>query len=166
MTDSIQHDRTGRIKVFVSIQEFLNTSQPTGQAEPTQLGGFRGELSKGIAEDGELITLTREDLERGIKPNTLVIVLLNNPDRPGNIYRCDNPKRTGKFAAFMDEAEDAALRSDYLCIWADKVSTEFLPEKLEARGYTITHRDDGSTFPDCVKMLREASRGRPANLDR
>ena len=79
MTDSVQHDGTGRVKVFGSIQEFLNASQPTGQVEPVQLGGFRGELSKGIVEDGELRSLTREDLDWGIKPNTLMIILLKQP---------------------------------------------------------------------------------------
>ena len=143
---------------FGTVQEFLQSEKITGKVKPVQLGGFSGELSKGVVQDRELRDLTGEDLERGIKPDTLIIALLDNPQSHGNYIKLENPpERTGKFAAFMDEAEDAASLAGYLYVRAEKVMSGFLPEKLEARGYDRVPRDDGNSHPDYLKVLRQPS---------
>ena len=111
---------------LASVQEFLQSDQITGQVQPAKLAPFTGELSKVVFENGEPRTLTGEDLDQGIKPNTLLIVLLDNPDRPWNIKKSKvPPKRTGNFTAFMDEAEKAATLYGYLYVRAEKVANEF-----------------------------------------
>ena len=151
-----QRNETEMQQPFDSVQEFLQSDKITGQAEPAQLAGFRGELSKGVVENGQPRELTGDDLHRGIKPDTLIIVLLNNPDRYWNIAKCKvPPERTGNFAAFMDEAEDSASLSGYLYVCAEKVTNEFLPEKLKARGYTKVPRNGGNSNPDYLKDLSQ-----------
>ena len=85
-------------------------------------------------------------------------MLLNNQERPWNQICLENrPERTGKFSAFMDEAEEVANRAGCLYVWAEKLTCEFLPEKLEARGYDRVCRGDGNINPDYVKVLRQGS---------
>ena len=143
--------------LFNTVQEFLQSDQQWGQVEPPELGGFRGEVRKSATEIGQLRELTEDDLKQGIKTDTLVIATLNNPKRPRNIYKMEiPPKRTGKFAAFMDEAEQSATSSGYRYVRAYNIDNEFLPQKLEARGYRRVSRDDWNPNPDCMKDLRRA----------
>ena len=64
------------------------------------------------------------------------------------------PPRTGRFSAFMDEVESVAARTECRHVWVEKVANEFLPEKLENRGYKSLNDPDGFPNPDYVKFLR------------
>lgn len=154
MAEDNQHGGTGSVGIFGSSHDFLQTTEPIGQVEPARLGRFRGELSKGIMKEGELQDLTKGDLERGTRANTLIIVNLINHDRPTNFHCSDNSQRTGKFAAFMDELEEATQVAGYQYIWVDKVVNEFLRKKFESRGYVKVSCDDHYSNPDYVKVLR------------
>ena len=79
--------------LFNTVQEFLQSDQQWGQVEPPELGGFRGEVRKSATEIGQLRELTEDDLKQGIKTDTLVIATLNNPKRPGNIYKMEIPPK-------------------------------------------------------------------------
>ena len=144
-------------QLFESVQEFLQSDQQWGQVEPPELGGFRGEVCKSATEIGQLRELTEDDLQQGIRPDILVIRTLNSPGQEQNICKMEiPPKRTGKFAAFMDEAEQSATISGYRYVRVYNIDNKFLPEKLEARGYRRVSRDDWNPNPDCVKNLRRA----------
>jgi hypothetical protein len=109
--------QAGKQQPFGAVHGVLNSEETAGQVEPAQLGGFRCELSKGEVEYGELRNLTGEDLKQGIKPETPIIVLLTNPERHGNFIKLkEPPERTGKFAAFMDEAGKAANQAGCLYV--------------------------------------------------
>ena len=144
--------------LFDSVRAFLHSDEQRGQVEPPELGGFRGEVYKSATKIGQFRELTTEDLEQGIQPDTLVIALLNNPKRPWNIHKMESPpKRTGKLAAFMDEAEQSAASVGYHYVRVDNIDNEFLPKKLEVRGYQRVPRNDRNSNPDCVKDLRRAA---------
>ena len=63
------------------------------------------------------------------------------------------PPRTGMFSAFMDEMEEVASRAGCRHVWVEKVANEFLPEKLENRGYRGLNHADGFPNPDYVNFL-------------
>ena len=100
------------------MREFLQSGQRWGQVERPKLGGFiggfRGEVYRSATAIGQLRELTEDDLKPGIQPDTLVIAMLSNPERPGDIQKLEAPpKRTGKFAAFMDESERSVTSAGY-----------------------------------------------------
>ena len=142
---------------FDCIQEFLTSDQPCGQVKPPELCKFIAEVYKASTHTGGLRALAQDDVHNGIEPDTLVIYSVNNECRKWNVYKKDNPpERTGYFAAFMGEAEQSASDFGYLHVRAEKVSADFLPEKLEARGYHRVSRDDGNSHPDYVKDVSRA----------
>ena len=142
---------------FDSIQELLRSNQPRGQVKPPELCKFIAEVYKASTHTGDLRELTQDDVHNGIEPDTLVIYSVDNECRKGNIYKKDTPpERTGYFAAFMGEVEQSASDFGCLHVRAEKVSNEFLPKKLEARGYHRVSRDDGNSHPDYVKDVSRA----------
>ena len=155
MSESSKSTNPGEEGVYGSVLEFLNSIKATGEVQPARLGRFVGKLSKGSVENEQLRTLTDEDLERGIPSDALIIVQLDNLDRSWNVPASDNHERTGKFADFMDEVEEIALHCGCRYVWAEKVVSGFLPEKLEARGYERKGRNDWNNNPDYVKGLRQ-----------
>ena len=75
-------------------------------------GSFQGKVLKGLVEDQRLREFRREDLERGIRPDTLIVVNVMNLDRDSNWKRLQSPPpRTGRFSAFMDEVEEVATKA-------------------------------------------------------
>ena len=108
---------------------------------------------RGIAPNGNLRGFTREDQEHGIKPNTLIVLNVLNHDRPNNHDRMQTPpRRTGLFSAFMDEVEEVAIQAGCRLVWVEMVFNEFLPEKLEKRGYQELPGSDKPN-PDYLKLL-------------
>ena len=55
----------------------------------------------------------------------------------------------------MDEVEEVAARAGCRHVWVEKVANEFLPEKLENRGYKRLDSPDGFPNPDYVKFLSQ-----------
>lgn len=139
---------------FDSVQEFWD-SKVSGQPPAcVQRGSFVGLLLKGIVEDRRPRVLESEDIRAGRQPDALIVAQVQNCDRTWNWDRLEPPPpRTGKFSAFMDEVEEVAIRSGCQLVWIEKVANEFLPEKLERRGYQRMDRPAGSSNPDYVKFL-------------
>ena len=121
-------------------------------------GSFQGKVLKGLVEDQQLREFGREDLERGIRPDTLIIVNVLNLDRESNWKRLQRPPpRTGKFSAFMDEVEEVATKAGCRYVQVENVFNEFLPEKLEDRGYRVLSSSATSPNPDYMKVLLRES---------
>ena len=90
----------------------------------------------------------------GTRPDTLIIVQVDNLDRTANWRRLENPPpRTGMFSAFMDEVEEVAASAGCRHVWVEKVANEFLLEKLESRGYRRREDPNGFSNADYVKFL-------------
>ena len=152
MTSEYSH-LPGRVH-FNSVQEFWDSELLDGQATYVRQAPFEAKLEKGILDDGKLREFTRDDLERGIKPDILIVLHLVNYDRASNYERkTPPPRRTGLLSAFMDEAEEVATLAGCQITWVEKVFNEFLREKLENRGYQKLPYSD-SVNPDYVKFLR------------
>ena len=101
--------RAPRPRCFSSVQDFWDAEDLEGQPASVWKGKFQGKLQKGLVDDGKLREFRREDLQRGIGPDTLIVLLLVNRDRHRNRERLQSPPpRTGLFAAFMDEVEEVA----------------------------------------------------------
>lgn len=99
-------------------------------------GSFNGRLQKGILERWELREATLEDREQSRTYNVIIVKLVINHDRTWNWdYLHYPPRRTGKFDRFMDEVEDVAKEFGIANVLVEHVAHEFLPSKLERRGY-------------------------------
>lgn len=139
---------------FESVQEFWDAQRLEEQAAYVQQGNLVGKLQKGLVDNGQLRELRSDDIELDVRPDTLIVVQVNNLDRRWNWDRLQNPPpRTGLFAAFMDEVEEVAAGAGCRHVWVEKVANEFLPEKLESRGYKRLNDPDGFPNPDYVKFL-------------
>ena len=140
---------------FDSVQEFWDSRVSGRVPASVQQGSFVGQLLKEIVDNGRLRELQREDVESGARPDTLIVSQVLNLDKNWNWDRLQNPPpRTGMFSAFMGEVEEVAARSGCRHVWVEKVANEFLPEKLEARGYKRLDDPSGFPNPDYVKFLR------------
>lgn len=148
-----KYDEGTKQRPFNSVQHFWNSENLDGQAAYVRKGRFEGRLQKGVVEDGKLREFRCKDLERGMVPDTLIVLHLLNDDQVSNYDRMQPPpRRTGLFSAFMDEVEEAAAHAGCQRVRVVDVFNEFLPEKLEARGYKkVAHSDDPN--PDYVKGL-------------
>ena len=121
-------------------------------------GSFQGKVLKGLVEGQRLREFRREDLDRGIRPDTLIVVNVMNLDRDSNWERLQSPPpRTGRLSAFMDEVEEVATKAGCRYVWVESVFNEFLPEKLEERGYRMLPSSDSSPNPDYMKVLLRES---------
>ncbi len=149
-----RRDEITRQWIFDSVQEFWD-SKVSGQIPASvQQGSFVGQLLKGIVENRQLRVLEPEDLRAGRRPDVLIVAQVQNFERTWNWERLQPPPpRTGRFAMFMDEVEEVAIRSGCRHVWIEKVANKFLPEKLEARGYRRLNHSDGFPNPDYVKFL-------------
>lgn len=149
-----RRDPITRQWIFDSVQEFWD-SKVSGQIPASvQQGSFVGQLLKGIVENRQLRVLEPEDLSAGRQPDVLIVAQVQNFDRTWNWDRLEQPPpRTGRFAAFMNEVEEVAIRSGCQLVWIEKVANKFLPEKLEARGYRRLNHPDGFPNPDYMKFL-------------
>ena len=138
---------------FNSVQDFWDAEDLDRQAAYVWKGAFEGKLQKGLVEGGKLREFSRVDLERGIEADTLIVMQVQNHDRASNYDRMQPPpRRTGLFSAFMDEVEEVAFKAGCRLVWIEDVYNEFLPEKLEARGYKkVPHSNDRN--PDYKKVL-------------
>ena len=127
------HEATKRWH-FDSVQDFWEAEGFEGQIGYVWKGRFEGEVQKGMAHP--LREYTREALERGIEPDTLIVRRVQNHDRPSN-HECEQPPppRTGLFSAFMDEVEEVAHQAGCRLVWVKDVYNKFLRKKLEERGY-------------------------------
>ncbi len=139
---------------FDSVQDFWEAEDFEGQIGYVWKGPFEGEVQKGIAHDGPLREFRREDLERGIRPDTLIVRRVQNHDRPDN-YECKQPppRRTGLFSAFMDEVEEVAHQAGCRLVWVEDVFNKFLRKKLKKRGYQKIPGSDNPN-PDYAMVLR------------
>ena len=148
-----EYDEATRYWYFNSVQDFWDAEDLDGQAAYVRKGCFQGKLQKGLIDDGKWREFRRVDLERGIEADTLIVLHLLNHDRASNYnWMQPQPRRTGRFSAFMDEVEEVAIRAGCRRIWVEDVFNTFLPEKLERRGYhKILGFDDPN--PDYVKVL-------------
>ena len=147
MQEGLWHE-TGR-RCFSSVQDFWDAEDLEGQAASV----WKGKLQKGLADDGKLREFRREDMERGLGPDTLIVLLLLNHDRKWNRERLQPPPpRTGLFSAFMDEVEEVATQAGCQCVRVADTLDEFVPEKLEERGYERVPCSDDPN-PDYVKVL-------------
>ena len=138
---------------FNSVQDFWEAEDLDGQAAYVRKGRFQGKLQKGLTDDGKLREFRRVDMERGIEAGTLIVLQVLNLDRASNYDRMQPPPpRTGLFSAFMDEVEEVAIQAGCRRVWVEDVYNEFLPEKLERRGYQKIP-GSGNPNPDYVKVL-------------
>ena len=148
-----ENDEVTKQWYFNSVQHFWDSEDLDGQAAYVRKGRFEGKLQKGLVEDGKLREFRCKDLERGMEPDTLIVLHLVNHDRASNYERMQpRPPRTGLFSAFMDEVEEATAQAGCQLVRVVDVFNEFMAEKLEARGYKkVPHSDDPN--PDYVKVL-------------
>lgn len=138
---------------FSSVQDFWDAEDLDGYDAYVRKGPFQGKLQKSLVDDGELREFSRMDLERGLTPDTLLVLHVLNDDRANNCDRMQPPPpRTGRFSAFMDEVEEVAIEARCRWVWIADVFNEFLPEKLERRGYQKIQGSD-DPHPDYVKVL-------------
>ena len=138
---------------FDSVQDFWDTEGLEEQPGYIQNGPFEGKLRRGVVQ-GRLRDFSREDVERGIKPDTLIILHVLNYNRQGN-YDCKQPppQRTGLFSAFMDEVEEVAFLAGCRSVVVDAVYNKFLRKKLEKRGYLRVPSAESNANPDYAKFL-------------
>ena len=149
-----EYDEVTKHWSFNSVQDFWDAEDLDGQAAYVRKGCFEGKLQKGLIDDRKLREFRRVDLERGIEPDTLIVLHVLNHDRASNYDRMQPPpRRTGLFSAFMDEVEEVAIQGGCRLVWVEKVFTEFLREKFEKRGYRKIPSTDNFPNPDFVKDL-------------
>ena len=148
-----EYDEVTKQWYFNFVQDFWDAEDLDGQAAYVRKGPFQGKLQKGLVDDGRLREFRRMDLERGIEPDTLIVLHVLNHDRASNYDRMQPPPlRTGRFSAFMDEVEEVAIHTRCRLVWVEDVFNDFLPEKLKRRGYQkIPGSDDPN--PDYVRVL-------------
>ena len=147
-----------QLRCFYSVQDFWDAKDLEGEMAYIRQGSFQGKVLKGLVEDQRLREFRREDLERGIRPDTLIVVNVMNLDRDSNWKRLQSPPpRTGRFSAFMDEVEEVATKAGCRYVQVESVFNEFLPEKLEERGYRMLSSSGSSPNPDYVKVLLRES---------
>lgn len=140
--------------VYDSVQEFWNSEVVGRHPASVQHGNFVGQVLKGIVDEGRLRELRREDVESGRRPDTLIVSQVLNLDRNWNWDRLTNPPiRTGLFSAFMEEIEGVAADAGCSQVVVEKVANEFLPEKLEVRGYKKVEDPNQFPNPNYVKFL-------------
>ena len=138
---------------FNCVQHFWDSEDLDGQAAYVRKGPFQGKLQKGSIDDGKLRAFRRVDMERGMEADTLIVLHVLNHNRASNYYRMQPPPpRTGLFSAFMDEVEEVAIQVGCRRVWVEDVHNEFLPEKLERRGYQKVP-DSNDPNPDYEKAL-------------
>ena len=139
---------------FDTVQEFWDSVVSGWLPARVKKGSFVGQVLKGIVENRQLRVLEPEDLRAGKQPDTLIVDQVLNFERTRNWERLEPPPpRTGRFAAFMDEVEEVAARAGCSQVVVEKVANEFLPEKLENRGYRKVEDADGFPNPNFVKFL-------------
>lgn len=148
-------DEITKQMVFDSVREFWDSGVSGRIPASVQHGRFVGQVLKGIVENGKLRPLQPKDVASRTQPDTLIVAQVDNLDRTPNWRRLENPPpRTGMFSAFMDEVEEVAAGAECRHVWVEKVANEFLPEKLERRGYRRIEDPNGFSNPDYVKFLR------------
>ena len=136
---------------FNTVEEFWDAEGLEEQVVWVERNDFSGWLAKGIVGDGAPRNARLEDKRRGRLYNAIFVKQLSNPCRLRNWeYSSDPPPRTGKFDEFMDEVESVAIRFGLTCVFVKDVANEFLPAKLERRGY---NRVDHLPHPDFVKVM-------------
>ncbi len=139
---------------FDTVQDFWEYRGSLRFPASVRRGSFVGQVQKGIVENGNLRELRSEDIASGTQPDTLIVVQVQNDERLWNWNKLQHPPpRTGMFSAFMDEVEEVAIGAGCRHVWVESVANEFLPEKLEARGYTRLDDPDGFPNPDYAKSL-------------
>ena len=139
---------------FDTVQEFWDSRVSRWLPARVKKGSFVGQVLKGIIEDDQLRVLESKDLRAARQPDTLIVDQVMNFDRTWNWDRLlPPPPRTGRFAAFMDEVEEVAARVGCRHVVVEKVANEFLPEKLENRGYKKVEDPHKFPNPNYVKFL-------------
>ena len=148
-----EYDKATKHWCFDFVQAFWDAEDLDGQAAYVRKGHFEGKLQKGFVHDGKLCAFKREDRERGIEPDTLIVLHVLNHDRASNYDKIQPPpRRTGLFSAFMDEVETVAIQAGCPFVWVADVFNEFVPDKLEERGYKrVPYSADPNL--DYVKVL-------------
>ena len=121
---------------FDTVAEFWEAPILKERIGTIENGSFWGNLKKGIVKDGELRDATLEDGQQGLICNVIIVNQVLNHERTWN-WNClsDPPIRTGYFEWFMDEVEAVAERFGIEYVLVERVANEFLPSKLERRGY-------------------------------
>ena len=148
-----RYDETTKAWYFDSVQDFWDAERLDGQAAYVRKGRFQGKLQKSQVGDRELGEFPHVDLECGIEADTLIVMQVLNLDRGTNHYRLQPPpRRTGIFSAFMDEVEEVAFKAGCRLVWVEDVFNEFLPEKLEMRGYQKLPGSE-NPHPDYIRIL-------------
>ena len=149
-----RRDEISGRRLFDSVQEFWDSNLLGRLPASVQKGSFVGQVLKGIVDKGKLRELRSVDVKSGTRPDTLIVAQVLNLERTWNWDLLkEPPPRTGEFSAFMNEVEEVAARAGCRHVWVKKVANEFLPEKLEDRGYKRLDSPDGFPNPDYVKFL-------------
>lgn len=76
---------------FDSVQEFWDSKVLGFSPASVQQGSFVGQVLKGIVDNGRLRELRKEDVESGIRPDTLIVSQVLNLERNWNWDRLQNP---------------------------------------------------------------------------
>ena len=69
-----EYDEVTKHWSFNSVQDFWDAEDLDGQAAYVRKGCFEGKLQKGLIDDRKLREFRRVDLERGIEPDTLIVL--------------------------------------------------------------------------------------------
>ena len=140
--------------LFESVQDLWDAQGLEDATMCVDSKGFFGRLQKGLLENASMNRLTSDHLAQGKLPDTLMVMQVHNADRLWNWERLDPPPpRTGKFDEFMDEVEAVARRAGCRFVWVGSVANEFLPAKLERRGYCKVRYKYDFLNPDYIKTL-------------
>ena len=132
-------DKITKWWIFDTVQEFWEFPESMESTSVVEKDNFRGRLQKGIIEGRELHRATFADSGQERTYDVIIVELVINLDRTSNWrHLCRAPQRTGKFDQFMDEVEDTARKYEIQYVLVEHLYNEFLPRKLERRGYFRT----------------------------
>lgn len=122
-------------------------------AARVQLDKFKKNGLDAIAHGRCIVAYRFGDLSK-----TLFISSIYNIDRPGNFAFSTNYKRTGELDRTMDYMEQLAIDRRCVAVRVECIINEFLPSKLERRGYVLLSSGMFSSMElDIRKHLRESS---------
>ena len=151
---AVWQDQLTKWWFFDSVQDLWDAQGLEDATMFVDRDGFLGRLQKGLFEDLSMTRVTSDQLAQGKLPNALMVIQVHNADRSWNWELLDPPPhRTGKFDQFMDEVEAVARREGCRYVWVDSVANEFLPAKLERRGYRRVRYEYDFPNPDYIKTL-------------